>query len=480
MARKRRTRSPHPGVVLIRPTGRYAAWRARFVDPDTGNTVWARLDPAALSTAETRRDWAIQKSKALAKRRLALEDGAPRATGTALGDALDRYFKAHPQLRDRTRAIYRAAADKLGAWAGRHGVGSADELTRAKLLAFREHLVSQPKRVPKRTKLDAEGRVLQRAERGTYVATGQPRSPAAVNQDLRALRTVLGYLRELDLLPKLSHDDLRRALKRLPNNTERAEYLRPGELQKLLEAALRHDAAKVTTREDEHRLRREAARRGLTRKALAARGPAGGTPRYEPIAPFVAFLLLTGMRLGEAMELEWSQVDLDARDAAGEKAGEIHLAGAATKTHKARTVGLEVSPALRKMLAALHLASGGKGKVFPLTRGTIDAATKRLRDEYGAPEAFSWQMLRSSCATYLTNAPGIFGAASAYRSAKQLGHSVTVAEKHYTDVLRGIPRDARTLEAAMGIEDVVGRIGPGRSAGLAPRVAQGLRNSAQT
>jgi hypothetical protein len=90
------------------------------------------------------------------------------------------------------------------------------------------------------------------------------------------------------------------------------------------------------------------------------------------------------MRLGEAMELEWSRVDLDARDAAGEKAGEIYLAGVATKTHKARTVGLEVSPALRKLLAAMHLASGGKGKVFPLTRGTIDAAAKRLRDEYGA------------------------------------------------------------------------------------------------
>ena len=42
--------------------------------------------------------------------------------------------------------------------------------------------------------------------------------------------------------------------------------------------------------------------------------------------------------------------------------------------------------------------------------------------------------------------------ASAYRSAKQLGHSVSIAERHYVDVMRGIPRDARTLEAAMQIE----------------------------
>jgi hypothetical protein len=29
---------------------------------------------------------------------------------------------------------------------------------------------------------------------------------------------------------------------------------------------------------------------------------------------------------------------------------------------------------------------------------------------------------------------------------------VTVAEKHYVDVVRGIPREARSLEAAMQIE----------------------------
>ena len=32
-----------------------------------------------------------------------------------------------------------------------------------------------------------------------------------------------------------------------------------------------------------------------------------------------------------------------------------------------------------------------------------------------------------------------------------MGHSVAVAEKHYLGLIRGIPRDARTLEAAMQI-----------------------------
>ena len=34
----------------------------------------------------------------------------------------------------------------------------------------------------------------------------------------------------------------------------------------------------------------------------------------------------------------------------------------------------------------------------------------------------------------------------------QLGHSVAVAERHYLGVHRGIRRDARSLEAAMGAE----------------------------
>ena len=33
-----------------------------------------------------------------------------------------------------------------------------------------------------------------------------------------------------------------------------------------------------------------------------------------------------------------------------------------------------------------------------------------------------------------------------------------VAEKHYLDVARGIPRDARTLDAAMQIEALLGRV----------------------
>lgn len=431
--KKRRIRSPHPGIVLIKPesNGRHPHWRARYTDPDTDRIVKVRLDPLNVTTAEARREWAIQKARDVAKRRMELDSGAPRTTGTALSVALERYFGDHPQLRDRTKTIYRTAASKLETWGRRNGAKSADDLTRAKLMSFRARLIAEPKRV-----------AVAGGKRGERAAMGGPRSPAAINQDLRSIRTVLGYLRDLDLFPKLTHDDLRRALKRLPNNTERAEYLKPSEIQGLLEAAIRHDAETFAATRAEH---------GGLRAA-------GSTARYAAIAPFVSFVLLTGMRFGEAIDIDWSAVDLEALDHDGKKVGEVHLEGDNTKTHKARTVGLEVSPALRTMLASMRLASGGKGRVFAFSRASAEAAGKRLKAEYGAPEAFSWQMLRSTCATYLTNAPGIFGAASAYRSAKQLGHSVTVAEKHYTDVLRGISKDARTLEAAMGIGEAMGRV----------------------
>src|SRR5688500_9049888 len=66
--RKRRTRSPHPGVVLIPPDvdGRHPNWRARFTDPDTGRLKKVTLDAAALPNADARRDWAIKKSKSIA------------------------------------------------------------------------------------------------------------------------------------------------------------------------------------------------------------------------------------------------------------------------------------------------------------------------------------------------------------------------------------------------------------------------------
>lgn len=431
--RKRRTRSPHSGIVLIPPdpAGRHTSWRARYRDPDSGRLVKVRIDPVACPSAATRRDWAIRKAKSLAKRTMEIEAGAPRATGTPLAEAIETYYKAHPRLRARTLLAYRGATDKLLAWAPKAGVRTVDDLTRPKLLAFRAALANEPKRAP-----------VAGGKRGSFASTGEARSAQSVNRELRAARTVLGYLRKYELLPRLTSDDLRDGLERLEVTREDIDYLAPPECRKLLEAALAHDAATYAETRLEH---------------IGLYEP-GSTPRYDPIAPFVAFELLTGMRLGEAVSLDWPQVDLDALDQEGRKVGEIKLSAAMTKTKRGRKVGLEVSPLLRELLTVMRERTGGIGSVFGLSRTGAEAAQKRLRRDFGAPAHFSWQALRRTCGTYLTNSFGIFGAASAYRSAKQLGHSVEVAEKFYVEVARGISRDARTLEDAMQIRAEIERV----------------------
>lgn len=457
ISKKRRIRSPHPGVKLRRrelPSG-HVSWAAVFVDPDTRRETLKTLDPIALPTQETRVAWCKQKSEAIAVRKMELSSGAPRRTRTALSTAIDEYFAAHETtLRPRTVQIYRHAADKLITFCTRHGIGSVDDLTRPVLFDFKESLAAEKKRAPKR-----------KGKRGLHVETSRKRSAASVNQELRAVHTVLGYLRKKDKLTRLTSDDLSDGLELVKGARELPEFLRAEQCRKLLEAALRHDAETHLITRDEHR--------GLR--------AAGTTSRFDPIAPFITFCLLSGCRFGEAVALRWSAVHLDALDAEGRKVGEIHLRASATKTGHARVISLDVTPGLRALLAAMKLRAGKSVYVFgdakPLRRDQVEAARKRLTGEeqtgsrgkkrtrgpvrtiqtrgFGAPE-FSWQKLRSTCATVSCNAPSMFGDAAVFKAAKRLGHSVMVSEKRYAGLL-AVSREARTLEAAMQVDDLVSK-----------------------
>ncbi|MEQ8765182.1 MAG: tyrosine-type recombinase/integrase [Planctomycetota bacterium] len=414
------------------------SWFARYEDPATGREVDVNLTRLGLTNDEARREWLKQKSRQLAEGRQRVELGLivpGERTSEDLEAAVEEYLEhARARLRPRTIEGYRASLEKFTDWAKRAGVHSTADLNVTRLAIFRQHFVSAKRKVPKK-----------KGTRGTKVTTPESRKPASINHDLRAIKTFCEHVRRTGLARSLSRDDIRDSLRPMPQGRPRPEYLRHTHLRHLLEAALRHDA-------DTFR---------LTRDEKSGEGEQGTTPRNEPIAPFLVFLLLSGTRLGEALSLRWRDVDLEYEGPGGDAVGEIVLTPTATKTHAERAIDLSVSPALRSMLAALKLQRPGADFVFgeeePLSENAVKAAQKRLVGRYGAP-AFSWQRLRQTTGTFLTNAQGIFGASSAYRSAKQLGNSIAIAERHYLGLERGIPPEARTLEAAMRIEDLVDKV----------------------
>lgn len=418
---KRRTRSPHPGIVLVEPTGRRASWRMRFTDPETGRKVDQRIDPVAAGSAEARRALAIQKSKALAKRKMEIATGAPLRSGLSLPEAVERYFSDASRLRPRTVEINRAACARLLHWASISGVRTIDDLTLAKLTAFRSWLSREPRNKPSKGGMQ-----------GRKVATGEHRKPGAVNVELRAVRTVLGYLRRLGLL-HLSNDALSDGLKQLPIEHEVKPFLKAPEIKALLAAALAHDSETFKATRAEHRDRL-----------------AGSTLRYKPVAPLILAALLTGARINELVSLTWGSVDLDALGTDGIAVGEIRISAAHSKTNRGRVIDLGVSPALRDVL--LLMKGEGDAPVFGLSGDEVKAAVKRLAQVEGAPR-WTWNTLRRTCGTWLVCAPSIYGSAGAFLAAKRAGHSLAVAERHYVSALRGISPDARTLEDALGIGD---------------------------
>jgi integrase len=436
-ARKKRKGARHRGVVLLKPEpAKRMGWRARYRDADTGKLVKVSLPLESATTEETRAAWAVRKSKELVVRKAQLDGGASPISRNALTDAVDGYYKAaENELRPTTVKLYKAATALFLQWARARNILNAHDLKGARLAGFRDFVVAQRKKSYERA---ASGRKAARKE------GRQKLSPQTVNWQLRAVKKVLNHLRQRGMVP-LTSDQIRDALQPMKVPREAPEFLEPAELRRLLEAVLRHDSDCYSVTREEH----------------IGERPKGSTLKYDPIAPFVATTLLTGMRVGEVLALKWSSVDLTARDADGDVVGQIELSASETKTAYARKISLDVSPSVKALLAALKLcARRGAIYVFggtePLAKTLVEAARLRLGETYGAPE-FSWQLLRSTCATFQCNAPGLFGDAAAFRSAKRLGHAVAVSEKHYADQY-SVSRDARTLEAAMQIEALMQQV----------------------
>lgn len=426
--KRRRSRgSFHPGVrlKLPQPDNRMPYYRAVFVDPDTGKETYERLDPDVYPTAESRKQWAIRKSLALRQREAEIQDGARRLTGEGFEKLTELFIRDNENLREGTLDEYRRSLRLFNAWADGEGNTNPDRLRRADLFAFRVWAMKLPK------KQAAKGR-----KRGQSVDLTKRRSLITVNGDLRVVGTFLRWMIKTERLPKVHLDDLVTGLERYDFTPDPPEFLSRSEIKRSLWAAMRHDQSTFT----------------MTRQEKES-GEKGSTRRYVQIAPFFAVAFLAGMRLDELCLIEWrTHVDLECEDVDGNVIGQIKLRRQDTKTKLARSVSFEVSPVLRKILIALKRKTGGKGTVFAVTYDEAQAANQRLRDVFKAPAKLTYQIARSTCSTYLTNAPGIYGAAASFHAAKQLGHSQEVQEKHYAGLVKGIRPEIKTLEGAMKIE----------------------------
>lgn len=254
--------------------------------------------------------------------------------------------------------------------------------------------------------------------RDHYLRPANEHEGSTRNRWLTCVGAWLRWAAGRGMVPLLANDGIGAATKRIRQERKAIQFLRPEQLRSLLQAVARHD--------DD--------------------AEAGG---WRPLGAFVLALLLSGGRYAEIAGLRWDEVHL--------ADGYLELDAERVKTGASRRVNLDVTPALASLLRGLALRRGAAETVFgTFTYGRTQCALARLVKDYGAP-SFTPHTLRRSCGTVLT-CSSVFGAAGAFLSAKRLGHGVQLAEASYVGALTGLPADARTFEAAAGIEAECDRI----------------------
>lgn len=170
------------------------------------------------------------------------------------------------------------------------------------------------------------------------------------------------------------------------------------------------------------------------------------------------FLLATGVRIGEALAVDWGQVDLrnGVVDIAWrmvyiKKQGVVRLPS--TKTGK--DVSLDLPSWAVTMLKRRKLMTGGRGSVFPHpTAGTwrdpreVGKQLRVVRGPAGYPWLTSHSLGRKTVATILDE-----GGATAREIADQLNHArPSMTQDVYMARRRRTTNQAKILDAAFGAE----------------------------
>jgi integrase len=262
------------------------------------------------------------------------------------------------------------------------------------------------------------------------------RETSTINKWVRVVHTFFVWAIYKGYCPRLRVDDLV-ALKGWRTEVDDPIPLDPSQAKAIFEAVQRHDRDALAVARGQHR---------------------GVGPKHDtPAMPLLLLTLLAGVRKREAVQLTWEHYRRDALDASANVVGEIIVPAHIAKTKRRRVIPLDHAPGLRRYLNARLMVTGGEGTIAALSYDQAAKMLIRLRETYGGPAEFTWQTARVTCSSYLTSAPSIFGASAHAQSASRLGHSWSIAQRHYASSIAGIAGDATTLEQALRIEEHVKR-----------------------
>jgi len=167
------------------------------------------------------------------------------------------------------------------------------------------------------------------------------------------------------------------------------------------------------------------------------------------------WLLATGVRIGEAIAVDWSSIDMDhATVEIDYKILRVKSEGLQRVRRTKSDAGHRTLPLpifAMRMLERRRAASGGVGPLFPDSRGALrdpSNLSRELRQARGSGE-FAWvtsHVFRKTCATLLDE-----GELSARQIADQLGHAkVSMTQDNYLGRRLTNRRTAETLDRTIG------------------------------
>lgn len=401
MARKK---TKHRGVRVVQHRNRPGAKsnaQARWKDPRTGKQ---RAESLTGLTAEQRdarlaeiaADMAEAEALHAAARRRR-DMGLPVESDLSLADAVARVLdQVEARRRERTVRELKRSTKLMLQWATERGIERADQVHRSDLDELRDWLQRRPR---------------QRRSGGDDLDA--PLSAVTLSRHVRGL---WGVWRRIIArgwaAPGLTMEQVHDALENPATAPAPPGMLTATAYQSLFKAAL-----KV--------------------------GP--------QVAAFTVWVAVSGSRASEAINLEWEDVRLDPQQRS--------VLVRARKTDQPRLVNLRVSPGMLDVFTAMR-RDDAAGRVWPEEPRQSDGWRMRnwnAKIIADGAEAFTWQKLRASCASWLACVDGIFGDTAQAMGLAQLGHTYQVARRHYLSHDRSLTQ-AASLDEAWKCKEVLAEI----------------------